>query len=146
MFEQTVIKDFRHDAFKRNAFGLQARMETHNAKPDRTLTHRGISRVRHAFWRVLDEIFQNIIQKAHDVFDEAFFFMPVIPLLSINRRQTTNGCALLAIFVLACWKHNLSAKVRLLYFQTCIALMLSQRSIYRIGEHHIRLARLQAHL
>ena len=84
MGENTLVPYFRHHAFPGDHIGLQEAMETHHAEADRALALSRIFRFRHFIGRALDEIFQHIIQKAHDIGNEGFVLAPLIEFFCIR--------------------------------------------------------------
>ena len=68
--EHLEVPGFRHGGLERHPVGLQKRMEAHHAEPDGALPHGRIFGPLHAARRIVDEILQDVVEEAHDVFDE----------------------------------------------------------------------------
>ena len=93
LLEDPLVPDLGHDAFERDAVGLQEGMEAHDAQADGTFAHGRIAGAGHVIRRVVDEVLQHVVEEAHDVFDEARIVLPFQIGLQVQRRQAADGRA-----------------------------------------------------
>src|SRR5690606_2612896 len=146
MPKDTQVPALRHRALERDAASLQERMKAHRAEADGSLPPRRVNRVTHLCRRTLDEVLEYVVEKAHQIVDEARIVAPLVPRLEIDRRQAAHGGADLADVIAAGRQQNLAAQVRLAHGEPELALMGRQMPVRRVDEQQIRLAGLQARL
>ncbi len=144
VLEQTHVPRLGHGRFKGDVLRLQEGVEAHQAEADRALTDGGIDGVIHRARRALDEIFQHVVEEAHDVFDEARLITPFEEGFGIDRRQAADGGAVAALVIDAGVQHDFRAQVRLADLQAQVALVRRHGAVHRVGEDQVGLAGLQA--
>ncbi len=115
-------------------------MEAHHAHADAALSLSGIFGAGHFVGCAVDIILQNIVEEAHDVFDELFFAFPLFPLFEVERGQAAHRRAIIAEVVDAGRQSDFGAQIGSADFQAQIAVMLGHHAVHRVGEHDVGLA------
>src|SRR3546814_13702601 len=70
---------------------LQEAVEAHHTEADRTFSAGAVFRARHFWFRTFDIILEDVVEHAHDIFDELLVAVPLIPGFEIERRQAADG-------------------------------------------------------
>ena len=90
VLEDLEVPALRHRPFERDAARLQEAVEAHHAEADRPLALGAVFCPRHFVGRALDIIGQHIVEEAHDVLDEQFVAVPLVPGFEVQRRQAAH--------------------------------------------------------
>src|SRR3546814_20722712 len=91
MLEDPHIRGLGHRAFERQAASLQEAVEAHHTEADRTFSAGAVFRARHFWFRTFDIILEDVVEHAHDIFDELLVAVPLIPGFEIERRPAAGG-------------------------------------------------------
>ena len=144
MFEHLEVPDLRHRPFQRDILRLQEGVETHYPKTDRPFAHGRIFGPGHLRRRAVDIILQDIIEHAHDIFDEALVLVPFVPFFEIERRQAAHRRAVIAQMINPGRQGDFAAQVGGGNLQPQFAVMLGHHPVHRIVEHDIGFTRGEA--
>ena len=117
-------------------------MEAHHPETNRALARGRIFGLGHFIGRPVDKVLQNVIQKPHDVGNEARILAPGRKMLQIERRQAADRGPLVAQMIGARGQGNLGAQIRGFDRQAGQLLMLRQLAVYGIGKDKVGLAQL----
>ena len=139
--EDAAVPRLGHHALERHAELLQHAVEAHQAQPDRTFLADRVDCPGHARGSVTAEVFQHVVEEAHDVLDEPWDVLPLVVGLGVDRRQAADSGALVGD-----GQHDLSAQVAGLDRHTLLALERCHGLRRRVGPQQIGLARLEAGL
>jgi hypothetical protein len=145
MLEHALVPGLGHGGFKRHVQTLQEGVEAHQPQTDGALTRGGILRALHLIGRTLDEVLQDIVEEAEDVFEETRIVFPLEEFLGVQRGQAAHGRAVIAQVVDAGRQGDFRTQVGLAHLQAQLALVGGHVVVHRVGEQDVGLAGLQAH-